>query len=87
MRNKLRVQGVLALTRSIGDVQYKSYIINEPETQSYQLSPQDDLLILSSDGLFNCFTKESVVRKVLRLRSAGLSTGDISDTICEYAVN
>lgn len=53
----------------------------------YQITPQDELLILSSDGIFNCFSKESVVRKVLRLRKAGLSTGDISDTICEYAVN
>jgi|JI10StandDraft_1071094.scaffolds.fasta_scaffold2988155_1 serine/threonine protein phosphatase PrpC len=45
------------------------------------------MLIISSDGLFNVFTKDSVGRKVLRLRKAGLSTGDISDTICEYAVN
>jgi hypothetical protein len=30
----MRVQGVLAVTRAIGDIAYKEYITSEPETAS-----------------------------------------------------
>jgi hypothetical protein len=30
----MRVQGVLAVTRAIGDISYKDYITSEPETGS-----------------------------------------------------
>ncbi len=48
----LRVQGVLSVTRAIGDINYKDYLISEPETNSIQISPLDDFLILSTDGLY-----------------------------------
>jgi serine/threonine protein phosphatase PrpC len=37
----MRVQGVLAVTRAIGDIAYKEYITSEPELGSIQISPQD----------------------------------------------
>jgi serine/threonine protein phosphatase PrpC len=37
----MRVQGVLSVTRAIGDIAYKEYITSEPELGSIQISPQD----------------------------------------------
>jgi serine/threonine protein phosphatase PrpC len=56
----MRVQGVLAVTRAIGDIAYKDYISSEPEVVSIQISPQDQFLILSTDGLYKSFSKEYV---------------------------
>jgi len=37
----MRVQGVLTVSRAIGDLPYKDVISAEPEISSIQLSPQD----------------------------------------------
>ena len=47
-----RVDGSLAVSRAIGDLKYKQYLIPEPETYTYQIQPNDDLLLLSTDGLY-----------------------------------
>ena len=35
----MRVQGVLAVTRAIGDIAFKDYITSDPEISSIQISP------------------------------------------------
>jgi serine/threonine protein phosphatase PrpC len=50
---KLRVDGTLRVTRSIGDFKYKAYVTSEPEVVSIGICPQDQYLIISSDGLMN----------------------------------
>lgn len=37
--NAMRVQGVLSVSRAIGDMNYKEYLISEPEISSIQISP------------------------------------------------
>lgn len=82
----MRVQGVLAVTRAIGDLAYKEYISSEPEISSIQISPQDQYLILSTDGLYKTFTKEHVAQQVVRLRKQGQSFGLIAETLAQQAV-
>jgi len=82
----MRVQGVLAVTRAIGDLAFKDYISSEPEISSIQISPQDQYLILSTDGLLKTFTKEQVTRRVVSMRSAGQTFGSIAETIAQQAV-
>lgn len=79
----MRVQGVLAVTRAIGDLAFKDYITSEPEISSIQISSQDQYLILSTDGLLKTFSKEQVTRRVLTMRSAGQSFGQIAETIAQ----
>ena len=74
----LRVQGVLAVSRAIGDLHYKQFLTSEPEISSIQICPQDNLLILSTDGIFKTYSKSSVIEKILSLRGEGLSLGEIS---------
>jgi protein phosphatase 1L len=47
-----RVDGEIAVSRAIGDKNLKQYLISEPEVFSCQITDEDDLLILSTDGIF-----------------------------------
>jgi len=53
-----RVDNCLAVSRAIGDLKYKAFVIPEPETYTYQIQPNDDLLMLSTDGLFLVFSEK-----------------------------
>ncbi len=74
----LRVQGVLSITRAIGDLPFKDFLISEPEVNSIQICPQDQFLILASDGIFRAYSKQQVADKVLELRRCGYRFGEIA---------
>lgn len=46
-----RVNGVLAVTRSLGDCVMKEFVVGNPYTTETDLTPQDDFLILACDGV------------------------------------
>lgn len=48
-----RVQDSLAVSRAIGDVNLKEWVISEPETSQLQLTPDCEFLIMASDGLWD----------------------------------
>ena len=48
-----RVQGVLAMSRSIGDNYLHPFVIPDPEHTVLPRTPDDELLILASDGLWD----------------------------------
>ena len=68
-----RVDGSVAVSRAIGDLNYKKYLIPEPETYNYQIQQNDDLLIMSSDGLYLVYTEEQVAQMVYEQRQKGMS--------------
>jgi len=48
-----RVNGVLAVTRSLGDSSMKEFVVGAPYTTETELSEDDELLILACDGVRN----------------------------------
>lgn len=48
-----RVNGVLGVSRAVGDTALKSLVISEPEETTYALSANDQLLVVASDGLWD----------------------------------
>ena len=48
-----RVQGSLAVSRAIGDMHLKEWIISEPEIQKLHLTSDCEFLIMASDGLWD----------------------------------
>ncbi|GAA5812892.1 hypothetical protein MFLAVUS_006352 [Mucor flavus] len=50
-----RVNGVLAVTRSLGDSVMKEFVVGNPFTTETELGPNDEFLILACDGLFYSF--------------------------------
>ncbi|KAJ1818934.1 phosphatase 2C, partial [Coemansia sp. RSA 2598] len=56
-----RVNGILAVTRALGDSSLKQFVIGNPFTTETVLSDDDDLLILACDGLWDvCSDQEAV---------------------------
>ncbi|MCD9642346.1 hypothetical protein HAX54_029076 [Datura stramonium] len=58
-----RVQGILAISRAIGDKYLKKYITSEPEfTFIKRQWEEDELLIIASDGLWDVLSNEMACR-------------------------
>ncbi|KAK9868534.1 hypothetical protein WJX84_010422 [Apatococcus fuscideae] len=51
--NGVRVMGVLAVSRAIGDHCLRPYVIADPEVTIVARRPEDELLLLASDGLWD----------------------------------
>ena len=58
-----RIQGCLAVSRGIGDRDLKQWVIAEPDTKIVTIKPEDEFLILASDGLWDkvCSHKQSLL--------------------------
>ncbi|KAF3432851.1 hypothetical protein FNV43_RR23953 [Rhamnella rubrinervis] len=66
--NGHRVLGVLATSRSIGDLYLRPYVISKPEVTVTKRSDEDEFLILASDGLWDVISNQvacKVVKKCL----------------------
>ncbi|GIL53788.1 hypothetical protein Vafri_9420 [Volvox africanus] len=65
-----RVMGILQTTRAFGDRDLKHFgVIAEPEVAILSRTPEDEFLILATDGVFNVLSNEEVAdvaRRVLR---------------------
>ncbi|KAK1323560.1 putative protein phosphatase 2C 2 [Acorus calamus] len=64
-----RVQGSLAISRAIGDLHLKDWIISEPEIRRLQITSDSEFLIMASDGLWDKVTNQEAVDEVLKHRS------------------
>ncbi|XP_043926961.1 integrin-linked kinase-associated serine/threonine phosphatase 2C [Protopterus annectens] len=63
-----RVMGILEVSRSIGDGQYKRLgVISLPDVRRCQLTPSDRFILLACDGLFKVFSPEEAVTFVLKV--------------------
>ncbi|XP_029081159.1 integrin-linked kinase-associated serine/threonine phosphatase 2C isoform X2 [Monodon monoceros] len=61
-----RVLGVLEVSRSIGDGQYKRCgVTSVPDIRRCQLTPNDRFILLACDGLFKVFNPEEAVNFIL----------------------
>lgn len=50
---EMRVNGVLNITRSMGELLGKPMICSEPEMEEYEVSTDDWILFLASDGVWD----------------------------------
>lgn len=58
-----RVFGVLEVSRSIGDGQFKAHgVICVPDIKKITLTPEDLFIILACDGLWKCFSSDEAVK-------------------------
>ena len=60
VNDKARVQGSLAVSRSIGDIVYKPFVSCEPDVYEYSLDENSKYVVLASDGLWNECRNEDV---------------------------
>ncbi len=53
-----RVGGVLAVSRAFGDRPLKRYVIPTPHVNLEELTPQDEALILATDGVWDVLSNQ-----------------------------
>lgn len=59
-----RVNGVLAVSRAIGDPEFKRYVIPLPDIRTFSLSGEEEFLVMASDGLWDHVKDEESVELV-----------------------
>ncbi|KAM0524019.1 hypothetical protein ACHAPE_001274 [Trichoderma viride] len=83
-----RVNGNLALSRAIGDFEFKKSAELSPENQivtafpdveEHDLTEEDEFLVLACDGIWDCQSSQAVVEFVRR----GIAAKQDLDKICE----
>jgi len=73
--NGVRVMGLLAVSRAIGDHSLRPYVIAEPEVTIVNRTTDDEVLIMASDGLWDVMSNQeacNLAKKcLLRARQRG----------------
>lgn len=78
-----RATSFLSPHSSIGDVTLQPYITCEPEIIEKQIEPDDEYLVLASDGVFDVIENEDVAKIVLRNARDFLN---VSKRLCTEAI-
>ncbi len=60
-----RVNGILAVTRSLGDHAMKDYVIGEPYLTTVAVEPTDTHLILACDGLWDVTSDQDAIDLII----------------------
>ncbi len=76
-----RVEGILALTRAIGDKRLKAFVSGEPEVRRRRLIPGDSVLVIASDGLWDVVSSAEVCN-IIR---GATSSQEAADTLTRAA--
>eukprot|EP00096_Caligus_rogercresseyi_P013561 TRINITY_DN61_c0_g1_i5.p1 TRINITY_DN61_c0_g1~~TRINITY_DN61_c0_g1_i5.p1 ORF type:complete len:1565 (+),score=563.19 TRINITY_DN61_c0_g1_i5:115-4695(+) len=81
-----RVNGLLAVSRSIGDFEHRAFISAEPDVTSVDMNGSEDFVILASDGLWDYMAYDKATSAVYRhlVEHAG-NNGDIDKLSSELA--
>ncbi|KAG8214601.1 PP2C-domain-containing protein [Butyriboletus roseoflavus] len=90
-----RVNGNLALSRALGDFEFKKnyslipqkqVITSDPDITVHEITGEDEFLVLACDGIWDCLTSQQVV-DFIRLRvSEGKELSEIGEEICEHCL-
>lgn len=90
---KNRVNGVLAVTRSLGDLYLKSLVTGKPFTTSTEITPDDEFLILACDGVWDVVSDGAACKLVHdvfeRQRHAGSAydPAHAAKKLCQFAID
>jgi len=80
---KNRLHGVLALSRSIGDKDFKVYMRSDPDIIEHSVMEDDEYLLLSTDGFWNEMKDDEVEGVINNLKQNAQNFGVNSQMICE----
>ncbi|EJC98112.1 PP2C-domain-containing protein [Fomitiporia mediterranea MF3/22] len=90
-----RVNGNLALSRAIGDFEFKKNFSLSPEEQiitanpditEHKITEEDEFLVLACDGIWDCLTSQQVV-DIIRLQvSQRKELSEIAEFICDHCL-
>ncbi len=79
---KSRVNGVLAITRALGDCYMKNLVVGAPYTTATEIGDDDEFLILACDGLWDVCTDQQAVDLIRDVKDPKKA----SSILCAYAL-
>ena len=86
-----RVMGELAISRAIGDVDFKQtgflFVLADPEVAVRELREEEDILVLACDGLYDVMTNEKVAEYVREAFKEGKSEQEVAESIVKHAID
>ncbi|OBZ70731.1 Protein PNS1 [Grifola frondosa] len=74
-----RVNGVLAVTRSLGDSSMKEFVVGAPYTTETELNEEDEFLILACDGLWDVVDDQAAVELVRSIANPRKAAEELLD--------
>lgn len=77
-----RVNGVLAVSRSLGDIYLKEFVLGNPYTTMTELNEGDKFIIIACDGLWDVCDDQEAVSLIKDLTDAKIA----SEKLCTYAI-
>ncbi|KAF5369449.1 hypothetical protein D9758_002670 [Tetrapyrgos nigripes] len=90
-----RVNGNLALSRAIGDFEFKKnyslspekqIITADPDIEIHDIDDEDEFLVLACDGIWDCLSSQQVVDFVRLQVSEGKELSEIGEMMCEHCL-
>jgi protein phosphatase 2C family protein 2/3 len=90
-----RVNGNLALSRALGDFQYKrnsslgpqaQIITANPDVTCHEIKEDDEFFVLACDGIWDCLSSQNVVDFVRYQASLGKELTKIGEMICDHCL-
>ncbi|KAI5962198.1 MgPP2CL-1 [Candida pseudojiufengensis] len=84
---KNRVNGVLAVTRSLGDTYMKDLVLGKPFTTSTKIDEDDEFLIIACDGVWDVLSDAKACKFVSQCFAKGLNTSETSKKLCQLAID
>jgi len=85
-----RVMGGLAVSRAIGDCDFKSegllLVIAEPDIEEHRITSEDKYILLACDGLFDVMQNDAVCRFIKREFKKGVSSSEAASAIGSHAI-
>jgi len=80
-----RVNGQLAVSRAIGDYEFKPYVCSDADVTTYKISSNDDYIIIACDGFWDVYKDKDVPKLVWEYLSKGGEKCKISQNLCTLA--
>lgn len=90
-----RVNGNLALSRALGDFEFKKnwslapehqIITANPDLISHDITEDDEFLVLACDGIWDCMSSQQVIDFVRYQVYEGKDLAEIGKMICDYCL-
>jgi len=90
-----RVNGNLALSRALGDFEYKKnrslpaedqIITCNPDVSEHNITEEDEFLVVACDGIWDCLSSQQCVDVIRLLVSQGKTLPEVCETICDHCL-
>lgn len=90
-----RVNGNLALSRALGDFEFKKnyslspeaqIITADPDVTCHEITEEDEFLVVACDGIWDCLSSQQVVDFVRYKVSEGKELSEIGEMMCDHCL-